>query len=592
MHIHKLDPLVANQIAAGEVVERPASVVKELIENSLDSGCTHLFVEIDKGGVELIRIRDNGSGIHPDDLPLALERHATSKIKTFADLERIGSLGFRGEALASIAAVSRLKMVSAQAESVSGFSIACEGGSIFEEGLPAPHPCGTTIEVRDLFYNTPARRRFLKSERAEFQSIEKMLRRLALGHFNVGFTLLHNQKNILNVPVAGSKHAQEKRLSDIVGAEFRQGSLGIEFEAMGMRLSGWIASPGFNRAQADMQYFYINGRFVRDKLLMHATAQAYQDILFNGRHPAYVLYLECDPAIVDVNVHPTKNEVRFRDSRTIHDFVFRAIQNALEQVKPGMKEAPSMTPEMAVACEDISRHIAQHDFPFHEPQSVNYSARSTPSLTQNYQHFLAQEVAPIQEKITSLGMPIAQLHDIYILTQNTQGLIIVDMHAAHERIVYERLKKHMKESNLMAEQLLIPISIHLNQEEMHCWVDHQFALASIGLLTEQLGEQTVVIREIPAILKGKALEQLLRDIISDLLTEETSMRLQEHVNHILATVACHAAFRAPHRLTLVEMEQLLREMEATPNSGCCNHGRPTWAQLSMKELDGLFLRGR
>lgn len=591
MHIKKLDPLVANQIAAGEVVERPASVVKELIENSLDSGCTHLVIEIDKGGVELIRIRDNGSGIHPDDLSLALERHATSKIKTFEDLERISSLGFRGEALASIAAVSRLKMISAQAESVSGFSIACEGGSIVDQGLPAPHPVGTTIEVRDLFYNTPARRRFLKSERTEFQSIEKMLRRLSLGHFNVGFTLLHNQKTILNTPVAHALQAQQKRLSDIVGPEFQQGSLGIEFEAMGMRLTGWIAEPGFNRSQADMQYFYINSRFVRDKLLMHAAVQAYQDILFNGRHPAYVLYLECDPAIVDVNVHPTKNEVRFRDSRTIHDFVFRAIHNALEQVKPGVQQSTSVNTEAAVPCQDVPRQIVQHDFVFHESRPMSYSARPA-LLTQHYQHFLAQEVTSIQEKLIPLGTPIAQLHDIYILAQNKEGLIIVDMHAAHERIVYERLKKQLSKSNVITEQLLIPISIHLSREEMQCWLDHQSALASIGLLTEQLGEQAVLLREIPAILKGKALEQLLRDIISDLLTDETSMRLQKHVNHILATVACHAAFRAHHRLTLVEMEQLLRDMETTPNSGCCNHGRPTWAQLSMKELDGLFLRGR
>lgn len=592
MHIEKLDPLVSNQIAAGEVIERPASVVKELIENSLDSGCTNLIIEIDKGGVELIRIRDDGAGIHQDDLSLALERHATSKIKTFADLEQIGSLGFRGEALASIAAISRLKIMTTKEGAPSGFSITCEGGQIFDQGAPVAHPRGTTVEVCDLFYNTPARRRFLKAERTEFQSIEKMLRRLALSCFDVGFTLTHNQKTVLHIPVADTKVAQEKRLNEVVGAEFRHNSLGIEFEAMGMRLWGWIAAPGFNRSQADLQYFYINGRFVRDRLLIHAAAQAYQDILFNGRHPAYVLYLDCDPSIVDVNVHPTKNEVRFRDSRTIHDFVFRAIKNALEQVKPGM---PVNVPNSLSSEIERPMHeadVKQHDFTFHEAHHVRSYAPKQPVANQNYSDFLIQELAPIYQKIVSLGTPIAQLHDIYILAQNNDGLIIVDMHAAHERIVYEELKNQINNAKLVIESLLIPVSVTFNREEMQCWADNQESLASIGLLTEPLGEHTVLIREIPAILKGKALEVLLRDTVSDLLMNQTSTRLQEQANQILATVACHAAVRAHHRLTLTEMSKLLRDMETTPNSGCCNHGRPTWAQLSMKELDGLFLRGR
>ena len=471
-------------------------------------------------------------------------------------------------------------MLTAKEGDASGFSIACEGGRIFDDGAPVAHPRGTTIEVRDLFYNTPARRRFLKAERTEFQSIEKMLRRLSLSCFDVGFTLIHNQKTILTTPVADSKNAQEKRLTEVVGSDFQQGSLGIEFEAMGMKLSGWIAAPGFNRSQADMQYFYINGRFVRDKLLMHAAAQAYQDILFNGRHPAYVLYLECDPAIVDVNVHPTKSEVRFRDSRSIHDFVFRALKNALEQVKPGVAICESLV-SADIEIRPEAPMALQHGFSFSERPRAAYAP-----------NFLAQESVVTIEKIATLGTPIAQLHDIYILAQNETGLIIVDMHAAHERILYEQLKQQINESNLIIESLLIPISVTLNREEMQCWSEHQAALASIGLVTEQLGEQTVVIRDIPAILKGKNVPQLLRDSISDLLTDQTSTRMQEHVNHILATVACHAAFRAHHRLSLPQMAQLLREMESTPNSGCCNHGRPTWAQLSMQELDGLFLRGR
>jgi DNA mismatch repair protein MutL len=620
MYIQKLDQQLSNQIAAGEVVERPASVVKELIENSLDAGSTQITVELNKGGMELIRIRDNGSGIHPDDLSLALERHATSKISSFDDLEHVASLGFRGEALASIAAISRLKIATAVEDAESGFAVVADGGHIKENNMPVSHPQGTTIDVSDLFYNTPARRKFLRTERTEFQHVEKILQRLALSRFNVGFTLKHNDKVTLSAPVADSRAAQEKRLTQVLGGAFMDEAIAIEFEAAGMRLWGWIALPNFTRAQADMQYFYVNGRFIRDKLLMHAARQAYHDVLFHGRHPAYILNLDCNPAIVDVNVHPTKHEVRFRDSRTIHDFVFRAIHNALEQIRPGSKASVGHEPvakiEPAEEIETPSVSIAQPIKPVTELSATPYSKSTlrAPVQQDNFA-FVAREQMKIYKDLSAheeteeaveietaiekspeqshvLGTPIAQLHDIYILSQTDEGLVIVDMHAAHERILYERLKKQLKSSNLACEHLLVPLCITLNKEEMQCWQDNSDVFLTAGLVVEQMGEASIIVREVPMILKNKDIQQLVRDVITDLLVDNHSRRLQESVNAILGTIACHAAVRAHHKLTLPEMASLLRDMETTENSGCCNHGRPTWTKMSMQQLDKLFLRGQ
>ena len=605
MYIEKLDQQLSNQIAAGEVVERPASVVKELVENSLDAGSTHITVELLKGGMEAIRIRDNGCGIHPQDLCLALERHATSKIHTFSDLEHVASLGFRGEALASIAAISRIKIASAIEHAESGFSISAEGGHIKEQQVPLAHPQGTTIDVNELFYNTPARRKFLRSERTEFQHVEKILQRLALSRFSVSFTLKHNQKTIIHAPQATNQLAQEKRLKEVLGTAFMDDAIAIEFAAVGMRLWGWIALPAFTRSQADMQYFYVNGRFIRDKLLMHAARQAYHDVLFHGRHPAYVLYLECDPAVVDVNVHPTKHEVRFRDSRTIHEFVFRGIQNALQQIRPGQEAAHDMDEQIVVTASSapvssqstarrnnsITQPIKQDGFSFVAHEQLNAYKKLGETAVDN----TAKKPVDNQPASTvthTLGTPIAQLHDIYILAQTAEGLIIVDMHAAHERILYEKMKNELQRSTLISEHLLVPLSIALNNEEMQMWHQHQELFLTVGLTIEQIGDTSIIVREIPAILKNKNIEQLIRDVLSDLLSDDHSPRLQETVNHILATISCHAAVRAHHKLTIPEMSALLRDMETTENSGCCNHGRPTWTKLSMQQLDKLFLRGQ
>ncbi len=606
MHIHKLDQQVANQIAAGEVVERPASVVKELIENSLDAGSTHITVELSKGGLELIRIRDNGSGIHPEDLGLALERHATSKIQQFADLEHVVSLGFRGEALASIAAISRLKIASSIEGADSGYSIVAEGGYIKERDKPIAHPVGTTIEVCDLFYNTPARRKFLRTERTEFQYIEAILQRLALSRFQVAFTLKHNDKTVMVAAKAATQALQEKRVADVLGSSFMQEALAIEFEAAGIRIWGWIGLPGFTRSQADMQYFYVNGRFIRDKLLMHAARQAYHDVLFHGRHPAYILNLECDPAIVDVNVHPTKHEVRFRDSRTIHDVVFRAVHNALEQVRPGSASGATESPAIEAVVErpaikfmpevmSSNPIVRQDNFTFTAREQLNSYKRfydKAEALADVAVASTSTETDTRSQQAPALGTPIAQLHDIYILSQTEQGLIIVDMHAAHERIVYERLKKQLNETKLACEHLLIPLSITLNNKEMQCWQEHNGVLLSVGLHTEQMGDQCIVVRELPLLLKNKDIAQLIKDVLADLVVHNHSRRLEESINAILGTMACHAAVRAHHKLTITEMAALLRDMETTENSGCCNHGRPTWTAISLHELDKLFLRGK
>lgn len=606
MHIRQLDQQLSNQIAAGEVIERPASVVKELVENAIDAGSTHITIDIERGGQDLIRIRDNGCGIYPDELGLALQRHATSKISSFDDLERVGSLGFRGEALASISAVARVKLTSAVTNAESGYQLSCDGG-VFGDVAPAAHPQGTTIEVKDLFFNTPARRKFLRSERTEFKHIETIVQRLCLSQFNVGFTLRHNEKVIINAPAATQQAGREKRVREVMGAAFMDAAVGIEFEAAGLKVSGWIAAPGFNRSQADLQFFYINHRFVRDKLLMHAARLAYQDVLFNGRHPAYILCLDCDPAIVDVNVHPTKHEVRFRDSRTVHDFVFRALQDAIRQVK--VSHQPTAQVEEVSAPEDALvspprqyQHIpsAHSSRPvLSQPQSA---MRSPSQLTEQLPLqagdvsavIEAQEPASTQSGMSPpLGTAIAQLHDIYILAQNEKGLIVVDMHAAHERILYERLKHQLAEASLSSEPLLVPISVSLNKTEMAAWEADQSALLAAGVVVEQMSETSLVIREVPSILKKKDVAQLVRDVIADWIANHgKSRRLQESVNHVLATVACHSAVRAHHRLTIPEMNQLLRDMESTENSGCCNHGRPTWTQLSMKALDQLFLRGQ
>lgn len=584
MNIQQLDKHLTNQIAAGEVVERPASVVKELIENSLDAHANKIQLEILQGGRELIRVRDNGSGIHAEDLYLALCSHATSKIKTLVDLENVSSLGFRGEALASIAAVARVTLTSCYQGVTMGYQVKAADGEISSIS-PAAHPVGTTIEVKDLFYNTPARRKFLKTNTTEFNHIESIVQRLALSRFDVAFELSNDQKSIINAPIAHEVAQREKRLALILGKEFLQQALAIEFSSAGMKLWGWIAEPTFNRSQADLQFFYINGRFVRDKLLNHALRQAYHDVMFNNRFPVYVLYLEVDPAIVDVNVHPTKNEVRFRDTRLVHDFVVKGIQDALSTLKPA---TPCISPVFENSSSDHSIHYSlpqQHLMPLMVREQM---------ATMTQLHELDLPIAA-SEKVTHdypLGHALAQLQDIYILAQNQQGLVIVDMHAAHERIIYEQLKQQFNQKQLAIQTLLMPLVINLNRREMQIWETLQAELLELGLQTDVVGPESIVVRTVPTLIKEAKIEALIRDVLTDVANDQGAHRLHEQVYHTLGTIACHAALRAHQRLSITEMNAVLRDMETTQHSGQCNHGRPTWTQLSMNELDKLFLRGQ
>lgn len=582
-----LPPLLANQIAAGEVVERPSSVVKELIENSLDAGASQIDIEIEEGGARLIRVRDNGFGIHPDDLSLALSRHATSKIKTADDLARIVSLGFRGEALASISSVSRLTLTSAQAKQ-SGFELSLHGdhlGSL----IPAPHPQGTTVSVYDLFFNTPARRKFMRAPKTELDHIDELVKRFAIAHFEVGFTLKANQKMIRQYFPATTEALVNERLRALCGPEFVSHVLQMEVEGAGMKLHGWIVQPTFSRAQADAQYFYVNGRMVRDKLVIHALRQAYHDVLYRDRYPAYILFLEIDPTEVDVNVHPTKHEVRFRHGRSVHDFIFRGVHDALKSEKPG-------------ACEHVDHDTGE--VLSHAAPVIFRDFQPKPAMKMEQTHQIYQTLsaptrsvmaAPVQTVIPEgnpLGFAIAQLQGIYILAENEQGLVMVDMHAAHERIVYEKMKRSMAEHAVSVQAMLIPITLQVSEREAACVAIYQDFFVRFGFQVECMGKETVVVRAVPQLLSHGPLPQLIRDMLSDLLAHGESSRAEEAVNRLLGTLACHASVRAHRQLTIPEMNALLREMEKTDHSGQCNHGRPTCVTLSMAQLDQLFMRGR
>ncbi len=592
MRIQPLPSQLISQIAAGEVVERPASVVKELIENSLDAGAGRIDVEIEQGGIKLMRIRDDGSGIPQEELPLALSRHATSKIATLEELEGVTSMGFRGEALASIASVSRLSLTSRDRDSDAGWSIQPDPqGEAATE--PAAHPVGTTVEVRDLFYNTPARRKFLKKERTEFGHIETLVRRLALGRFDVAFSLVHNRREQFSLPVATDRRAWEQRLKGLLGGAFLESALYLEEAAAGLGLRGWVARPTFSRSQTDMQYFYVNGRMVRDKLIAHAVRQAFQDVLFHGRHPAFVLYLELDPRLVDVNVHPAKSEVRFRDSRLVHDFIFRTLHRVLAEPDLEVGERPAETGSLTgfgtpagQVAEERPHYRRQTPMPL-GPGSRAESFQAS---------FAAQQPSSTADEEVAhdfpLGHALAQLGGVYILAENTQGLVLVDMHAAHERITYERLKETHEGEGIKSAPLLIPLSVAVSAREADLAQEHFELLAGIGMEVDRLGSETLVVRAIPALLHGSDTEKLLRDLLSDLMEHGATERIREEINAVLATMACHGSVRANRRLTLDEMNALLRDMERTERSGQCNHGRPTWSQITMEELDRLFLRGQ
>lgn len=606
--IHLLSPRLANQIAAGEVVERPASVVKELLENSLDAGATRLEVDVEQAGIKLIRIRDDGDGIEKDDLPLALSRHATSKIYELEDLEAVASLGFRGEALASISSVSRLTLTSRRIGSEHAWQVQTEGRDMSAQLSPAAHPQGTTVEMRDLFFNTPARRKFLKTENTEFKHLEEVVKRLALSRFDVAFQLKHNGRVIHQLKPASVKAEQERRVAAVCGPAFVDQSLHVDMnaEASGLSLRGWIGLPTFSRSQADLQYFFVNGRMIRDKLVTHAVRQAYADVLFHGRHPAYVLYLELDPALVDVNVHPTKHEVRFREGRLVHDFIFRSIHRVIGEIRPDASSVPALQELTAVETTSEQKFDQQY-MPLHQPREISGVNEQLASYGQLHQNrtfsqpssggfstspsVIAFESDDMAE-IPPLGYAVAQLHGIYVLSQNKEGLVLVDMHAAHERIVYERLKLACEAEGVRSQPLLVPVSVALSVREADAAEEFDALFEKLGFELARMGEETIVIRQVPVTLAKANVEQLLRDVLSDMLMFGSSRRLEEHMNELLATMACHGAVRANRQLTLPEMNSLLRDMEATERSGQCNHGRPTWTQLSMTELDKLFMRGQ
>lgn len=625
--IKLLSPRLANQIAAGEVVERPASVLKELVENALDAGSSHIDVDVEQGGVKLIRVRDNGTGITENDLPLALSRHATSKISTLEDLEAVASLGFRGEALASISSVSRLALTSRTSEQDAASKVEVEGRDMDARVSPAAHPVGTTVEVRDLFFNTPARRKFLRTEKTEFNHLEECLRRQALARFDTGFTLRHNQKVVQSLRPAASQLDRERRIGSLCGQKFIDNAVVIDAEATGLRLWGWVALPTFSRSQADLQYFFVNNRVIRDRLVAHAVRQAYRDVLYNNRHPAFVLYLEIDPATVDVNVHPTKHEVRFRDGRLVHDFIFRTLHKALADVRPDDhfrgavaqsigREEGGMPSQMPVPEMSSPTTPTAPMFAGGQPQSKTWEARDQMAFYQSLSHgggasgsavetaaqpqrqpvadfAVATPTPPVSDgDEPPLGYAIAQLHGIYVLAQSRQGMIVVDMHAAHERITYERMKTALEAQDLKSQPLLVPLSLAVSQKEAALAETHGDELQKLGLLIERIGPETIAVRQIPALLRGADSEQLVRDVLADLIENGQSDRVEAMTHELLGTMACHGSVRANRQLTIPEMNALLRDMEATERSGQCNHGRPTWTLVTLSELDKLFLRGR
>ncbi|HET6630445.1 MAG TPA: DNA mismatch repair endonuclease MutL [Woeseiaceae bacterium] len=589
MPIRQLPAHLVNQIAAGEVVERPASVVKELIENSLDAGARAIRVDLQAGGTKLVRVRDDGGGIPVEELVLALSRHATSKIGSLEDLEAIASLGFRGEALPSIASVARLTLRSRAGADDTGWEVTAGDGTVAEP-VPCAHPAGTTVEVRDLFYNTPGRRRFLRAERTEYQHIDKWLRRLALARPDVAFTVSHNGRPVLVLRQAAHEDERLARLGTICGEAFASELVQLTREAEGMALSGWLALPTFNRSQPDLQFWFVNGRSITDRTLAHAARHAYRDVLFHGRHPAYVLHLAIDPAAVDANAHPAKHEVRFRDGRSVHGFVSQAIEHALSETRPGGHS------ESAVPANVIRSSLFRQSAMTLRTEG-NASAPAVREALAGYAALTAGPAPepaeePHRDGVPPLGFAIAQLAGIYILAENADGLVLVDMHAAHERVVYEKLKYAFDAGNVVRQPFLVPAAVSVSEREAALAEEAAPVFERVGLTLSRGGPSSVVIREIPALLKAADAEALVRDVLSDLEHSDKSSRIEDTCNALLATMACHHAVRANRRLGLAEMNALLREMESTDKSDQCNHGRPTWTAVSLQDLDRLFLRGQ
>jgi len=604
---------LVNQIAAGEVIERPASVIKELVENALDARARRIEVEIERGGTGLIRVRDDGIGLDPADLPLALSRHATSKIASLDDLEQVTTLGFRGEALPSIASVSRLRLTSRTAGAAHAWTLDARDGAAAAP-IPAAHPHGTSVEVRDLFFNVPARRKFLRTEQTELQHIARMLERLALSRFDVAFTLVHNGKSMWQLPAASTAAQRLERVAQLCGEQFAAHAIAVAHDTEVLRLSGWLGAPTFSRSQPDLQFCFVNGRCVRDKLLAGAARLGFQDVMFNGRCPAYLLYLELDPPLVDVNAHPQKLELRFRDGRRVHEFMFRTIERVLAATRPRADSAGSAPADWltgSAAMAPLHRADQSH---FHLPEVRrpaaaadhyrNYVTAGTPagsvgSLPATTAidpgaglHTRASDHGSDDDAASSpLGHAIAQLHGVYILAQSAAGMVLVDMHAAHERVMYERMKQLLA-GDIVQQRLLVPDVLKLSVAQAELAEAHGTEFAELGFELSRLAPAEVALRAVPALLAQHDPASIVRDVLSDLASQGESRRVQESINHLLGTMACHAAVRAQRPLSLPEMNALLRDMERTPRADQCNHGRPTWVRLSLQELDRLFLRGR
>lgn len=600
MPIIQLPPQLVNQIAAGEVVERPASVVKELLENSLDAGASQIELDIEQGGLRLCRVRDNGTGIRREELELALARHATSKIASIEDLEHVASLGFRGEALPSIASVSRLRLVSCHRDAEAGWLVeAAKGKPTLAK--PAAHPTGTSVEVRDLFYNTPARRRFMKTERTEFTHVQKVAEKIALSRFSTGFRFTHNQRPVMDLPPASSRAEQEERVATVCGRSFMEHALYVENDAGGMHLYGWIARPTFSRSQPNLQHFFLNGRAVRDKVIGHAVRAGFQDVLFNRRHPAFILYLDMDPAMVDVNAHPSKQEVRFRDSRAAHDFIRRTVESAVAGTRAGQGESDSADAHGQAVGSGVSgrtgsvRSRAARGFGQQRMQPglpLRTAVRERMSAYADMVGGTPAQQAPEEGEYPPLGYALAHLHGAYILAQNSNGLVIVDVHAAHERITYEKLKDSMRSNGIQSQPLLVPVKVNLTEREADLADEHQSVFEQLGLAIDRSGPASVTVRALPSLLAGADVDTLLRDLLADLQAVGQTDRINRRIDDMLAEVACHGSVRANRRLTVDEMNALLRDMETTERSDQCNHGRPTWTAVTMQELDRLFSRGR
>ena len=636
--IHTLNPALANQIAAGEVIERPASVVKELLENSIDAGATELIIRVEQGGSTLIEIMDNGRGIHAEDLPLAVMRHATSKIQTAEDLHAIVSLGFRGEALASIAAVSRLTLTSSQADDGIGYQVEVNGTAFDHQEIQVvAAPKGTHIRVQDLFFNVPARRKFLKKPGTEFGHIEEIVRRLALTHFDIRFVLEHNQSIKLNLPIADSGELRFQRVQQLLGRAFTENAYWMDADSINMRLTGWLGHPSDARAQADLQYVYVNGRIVKDKTISHALRMAYDGILHGHQHAGYLLFLEVDPENIDVNVHPTKHEIRFLNQREVHEFVRHYAKETLSQFQTATAD---LSDAMKIAENQASMSVQPRyqeplqlhrrvestqtgeqapsdvltDFSSNQPQGVHYSAQ--PSRYQGSQQLnnaLQSYLAPLRDTSSAvdqaqsladftvqspkvdehpLGIAIAQLHGIYVLAQNTEGLIIVDMHAAHERILLQQMKSAWDKPEFWtSQQLLIPKVINITRMQATRVEELKDQLARLGLEIDQYGDEQVIVRGVPAILHKANFEALVPELLNDLDPNDEAQGLLQKRDQILAGMACHGAVRAHRILGLSEMNALLRQMEQTEFASQCNHGRPTWRAFPLAQLDKLFARG-